>query len=211
MSEIYNVYEKSFSTLCKNIDSTLNKEEYNKITIEKLRNDIKEINRLLKQMNLEINNLKLSKQISKEIDENLLKYKCIVDEYNNKLLLIQNEYCFNHDKNNKNILIDDDDKREAGLIEDDYYQQEKINTIHRDVYDIEHIGNEIGNNLDYQNDQIKYMNNNIKMMSHEADIANDLVNHIINRSRRNKIIFYVILFALIFIFCIVMIIKKTGD
>ena len=57
MSEIYNVYEISFLTLCKSIDSTLNKEEFNPKTISKLKNDIQEINRLIKQMNLEINNL----------------------------------------------------------------------------------------------------------------------------------------------------------
>ena len=210
MSEIFNVYEKSFITLCKNIDSILNKEEYNTKTIEKLRNDIQEINRLIKQMNLEINNIKLSKEVSNEIEDNLKKYKYIVDEYNNKLILIQNKYCFNYNKKN-NILIDEDDKNEMGLIEDDYNQQEKLNTIHRDVYDIEHIGYDIGNNLDYQNDQIKYMSDNIKMMNHDADMANDLVNQIINRARRNKIIFYVLLFALIIIFFILMIIKKNRD
>ena len=162
-------------------------------------------------MNLEIDNLKLSKNIiPEEIEENLKKYKYIVDEYNNKLLLIQNKYCFNHD-NNKNILIDDEDNREMGLIEDDYTQQEKINKIQRDVYDIEHMGYNIGNNLDYQNEHIKYMNNNVKMMNQEADLANDLVNKIINRAKRNKIIFYILLFILIIAFFIILIAKKSND
>ena len=211
MSEIYNVYEISFKTLCKNIDSILNKEEFNSQTIQKLRNDIQEINRLIKQMNLEIDNLKLSKnKVPEEIEENLKKYKYIVDEYNNKLLLIQNKYCFNH-HNKNNILIDDEDNREMDLIEDDYTQQEKINKIQRDVFDIEHMGNNIGNNLDYQNEQIKYMNNNVKMMNQEADFANDLVNKIINRAKRNKIIFYILLFILIIAFFIILIAKKSND
>ena len=210
MSEIYNVYEISFKKLHKDIDSILIREEFNTEIISKLRNNIQEINRILKQMNLEIHNLKLSNnKISKEIEENLEKYKYIVDEYNNKLVLIQNKYCFHYDNNN--ILIDDEDNKEMRLIEDDNTRQLKIDNIHRDVLDIEDIGNSIENNLDYQNSQMKYMNNNIKMMNHEADIANELINKAINQAKRNKIIFYVLFMILIVIFIILMIIKKNKD
>ena len=179
MSEIYNVYETSFKTLTKNIDSILNKDEFNSKTIQKLKNDIQEINRLIKQMKLEIDNLKLSNnKIPKEIEDNLKKYKYIVDEYNNQLVLIQNKYCINND-NKKNILIDDEDNREIGLIEDDYAQQTKINNIQKDIYDIEQIGYNIGNSLDNQNEQLKYMNNNVKMMNEEADMTNDMINKLI--------------------------------
>ena len=211
MSEIYNVYETSFKTLTKNIDSILNKDEFNSKTIQKLKNDIQEINRLIKQMKLEIDNLKLSNnKIPKEIEDNLKKYKYIVDEYNNQLVLIQNKYCINND-NKKNILIDDEDNREIGLIEDDYVQQTKINNIQKDIYDIEQIGYNIGNSLDNQNEQLKYMNNNVKMMNEEADMTNDMVNKLIYQAKRNKIIFYVLLIILVIIFLILMIIKKNKN
>ena len=211
MSEIYNVYETSFKTLTKNIDSILNKDEFNSKTIQKLKNDIQEINRLIKQMKLEIDNLKLSNnKIPKEIEDNLKKYKYIVDEYNNQLVLIQNKYCIKND-NKKNILIDDEDNREIGLIEDDYAQQTKINNIQKDIYDIEQIGYNIGNSLDNQNEQLKYMNNNVKMMNEEADMTNDMVNKLIYQAKRNKIIFYVLLIILVIIFLILMIIKKNKD
>ena len=213
MSDIYNIYELNFKTLCKNINLILNREEFNTKTITQLRNDIKEINRILKQMNLEINNLKLSnKIIPKEIEENLSKYKHIVDEYNNNLVLIQNNYCFNYENNKKNILIgDDENNKEMKFIEEDFNTQQKINNIRRDVTDIEKMGYNIENNLENQNEQIKYMNNNVKMMNYDADLTNDLVNQIINRAKRNKIIFYSLLIILVIIFIISMIIKKNKD
>ena len=213
MSEIYNVYETSFKKLKKDIDSILNKEEFNYKIIYKLKNDIQEINRIIKQMNLEIHNLKLSNnKVPKEIEENLEKYKYIVDEYNNKLVLIQNECCFTYD--NKNILIDDDDNyhnKEKKLIEDENFRQQKLDNIQREVLDVEHIGYSIENNLDYQNEQIKNMSSNVKMMNHDADITNELVNKVINQAKRNKIIFYVLLIIITVIFIILMIIKKNKD
>ena len=211
MSEIYNVYETSFKKLNKDIESILNKEEFNSKIIYKLKNDIQEINRIIKQMNLEIHNLKLSNnKVPKEIEEDLEKYKYIVDEYNNKLVIIQNEYCFTHD--NKNILIDDDENnKEMKLIEDVNIRQQKLDIIQKDAIDIEHIGYNIENNLDYQNEQIKYLNNNVKMMNHEADITNELVNKVINQAKRNKIIFYILMIVITIIFIILMIIKKNKD
>ena len=40
MSDIYNIYELNFKTLCKNINLILNREEFNTKTITQLRNDI---------------------------------------------------------------------------------------------------------------------------------------------------------------------------
>ena len=214
MSEIYNVYEINFKTLCKNIDSILNKEEFNSHTISKLRNDIQEINLIIYQMNLEINNLKMpNNKKSKEAKENLKKYKNIVYEYNNKLFLLQNKYCFNYEnKNNKkDILIDDDDNNKMRFIESQYIRQQKINNIERNILDIEKIGIDIESNLEYQNELIKNMNNNAKMMNQDVDITNDLVNKVINQVRRNKIIFYILLMILVIIFIILMIIKKNKD
>ena len=90
MSEIYNIYESSIKTLCKKIDATLNVDEYNPKSLKELRTNIQEINRIVKQMQLEINNLKLTKnKLSKEIEQNLKNYKNIVNDYNNKLVEIQ--------------------------------------------------------------------------------------------------------------------------
>ena len=154
MSEIYNFYESNFKIICKKIDAILNIDEYNYKTLKELRTNIQEINKLERQMSLEINNLKITKnKISKEIEQNLKKYKNIVNEYNNKLAEIQENINqknrnINIEMGNKNILVDEDiNTQNQGLIEDDYAQQEKINYIGREVLDIEKIGNNISNNL----------------------------------------------------------------
>ena len=210
MSEIYNLYETSFKNLSKNIDSKLNKNENDLKSTHKLRNDIQEINRLLKQMKLEIENLKLSNnQVPKEIEEKLKIYEYKVKEYNNQLILIQNKNNFSNE-NKKEILIDDDENKEMGLIEDDYSPQQKINKIQKDISNIEYMGYNIGNNLNEQNEQIKYIKHNVDLMNIDAENANDLINKVINQARRNKIIFYILLMILFIVFIALMIIKKSN-
>ena len=216
MSEIYNIYESSFKTLCKKIDSTLNVDEYNSKTLSELRINIQEINRLVKQMQLEINNLKTTKKkLSREIEQNLKNYKNIVNEYNSKLVEIQEDFNkknkynnINIEMTNKNILIDDDvnvNTQNQGLIEDDYVQQEKINYIGREVFDIEKIGNNISDNLYGQGEQMKDIRHNIQAMNHEADVSNNLITKIMKQAKRNKILMYGsgILIVLIFIMVII--------
>ena len=210
MSEIYNLYETSFKNLSKNIDSKLNKNENDLKSTHKLRNDIQEINRLLKQMKLEIENLKLSNnQVPKEIEEKLKIYEYKVKEYNNQLFLIQNKNNFSNE-NKKEILIDDDENKEMGLIEDDYSPQQKINKIQKDISNIEYMGYIIGNNLNEQNEQIKYLQHNVDLMNIDAENANDLINKSIHQARRNKIIFYILLMILFIVFITLMIIKKSN-
>ena len=214
MSEIYNFYESNFKIICKKIDAILNIDEYNYKTLKELRTNIQEINKLERQMSLEINNLKITKnKISKEIEQNLKKYKNIVNEYNNKLAEIQENinqknknYNINIEMGNKNILVDEDiNTQNQGLIEDDYAQQEKINYIGREVLDIEKIGNNISNNLYGQGEQMKDIRDNINSMNHEADLANNLITKIMNQARRNRILMYGsgVLVALIFIMVLI--------
>ena len=213
MSEIYSIYESSFKTLCKKIDATLNVDEYNPKNLKELRTNIQEINRIVKQMQLEINNLKLTKnKLSKEIEQNFKNYKNIVNEYNNKLVEIQDEMNtknkynnINIEMQNKNILIDEDiNTQNQGLIEDEYAQQEKINYIGREVLDIEKIGNNISDNLYVQGEQMKEIRNNIFGMNREADVSNNLIITIMNQARRNKILMYGSGVLIILIFIMVM-------
>ena len=212
MSEIYNFYESNFKIICKKIDAILNIDEYNYKTLKELRTNIQEINKLERQMSLEINNLKITKnKISKEIEQNLKKYKNIVNEYNNKLAEIQENINqknrnINIEMGNKNILVDEDiNTQNQGLIEDDYAQQEKINYIGREVLDIEKIGNNISNNLYGQGEQMKEIRDNINGMNREADLANNLITKIMNQARRNRILAYGsgILVGLIFIMVLI--------
>ena len=216
MSEIYNFYESNFKIICKKIDAILNIDEYNYKTLKELRTNIQEINKLERQMSLEINNLKITKnKISKEIEQNLKKYKNIVNEYNNKLAEIQENinqknknYNFNIEMGNKNILVDEDiNTQNRGLIEDDYAQQEKINYIGREVLDIEKIGNNISNNLYGQGEQMRDIRDNIYGMNHEADLANNLITKIMNQARRNRILMYGSGVLVVLIFIMVMIYK----
>jgi len=216
MSEIFNFYESNFKIICKKIDAILNIDEYNYKTLKELRTNIQEINKLERQMSLEINNLKITKnKISKEIEQNLKKYKNIVSEYNNKLAEIQENinqknknYNINIEMGNKNILVDEDiNTQNQGLIEDDYAQQEKINYIGREVLDIEKIGNNITNNLYGQGEQMKDIRDNINGMNHEADLANNLITKIMNQARRNRILMYGSGVLVVLIFIMVMIYK----
>ena len=211
MSEIYNIYETSFKSICKKIDSILNVEEYNYKNIKELRSNIQEINRIVKQMSLEVNNLKTTKRrVAKEIEQNLKKYQAIVDKYNQKLVEIQDninkDNNINNDTKNKNLLIDEDtNAQKQGLIEDEYSQQQKINYIGREVLDIEKIGNNINEKLYEQTEQIKDMRDNVFNMNHEADVSNSLINKIMDQARKNKILMYGsgILIGLIFIMVLI--------
>ena len=213
MSEIFNIYENSFKALCKKIDATLNVDEYNYKNLKELRINIQEINRIVKQMQLEINNLKSTKnKISKEIEQNLKNYKNIVNEYNGKLVEIQDNYNKKKDINiemkNKNILIDDEiNTQNQGLIEDDYAQQEKINYIGRQVFDIEKIGNNITENLYEQGEQMKGIRDNVIAMNKEADTSNSLMLKIMKQAKRNKILMYGCGILVILIFIMFMIYK----
>ena len=160
MSEIYNIYETSFKTLCKKIDATLN-----------------------------------------------------VDEYNGKLVEIQDNYNkrnqnINIEMRNKNILIDDEiNTQNQGLIEDDYAQQQKLNYIGREVFDIEKIGNNITDKLYEQGEQMKSIRDNVINMNKEADDSNSLMVKIMKQARRNKILMYGCGVLAILIFIMVMIYK----
>ena len=210
MSEIYNIYETSFKSICKKIDSILNVEEYNYKNIKELRSNIQEINRIVKQMSLEVNNLKTTKRrVAKEIEQNLKKYQSIVDDYNKKLVEIQENINKDNNiniidiKNKKNVLIDEENinTQKQGLIEDEYTTQQKINYIGREINDIEHIGNNINEKLYGQTEQMKEMRDNVLNMNHEIDTSNSLINKIMKQAKRNKMLMYGsgVLIALIFI------------
>ena len=214
MSEIYNIYESSFKTLSKKIDAILNVDEYNYRNLKELRTNIQEINRIIKQMSLEIDNLKLTKnKVSKEIEQNLKKYKSIVNEYNSKLVEIQDNINqknkdINIEMKTKNILIDDDiNTQNQGLIEEEYAQQEKINYIGREVFDIEKMGNNISNNLYGQTEQMRDIRDNILGMNREADVSNSLIIKIMNQAKRNRILMYGCGALVVLIFIMVMIYK----
>ena len=213
MSEIYSIYESSFKALCKKIDATLNVDEYNPKSLKELRTNIQEINRIVKQMQLEINNLKLTKnKLSKEIEQNLKNYKNIVNEYNNKLVEIQDEMNtknkynnINIEMQNKNILIDEDiNTQNQGLIEDEYVQQEK-NQLHWErSFRYWKNWKYISDNLYGQGEQMKEIKNNIFGMNREADVSNNLIITIMNQARRNKILMYGSGVLIILIFIMVM-------
>jgi len=209
MSEIFKIYESTFKSVCKKIDSILVVEEYNYKTIKDLRSNIQEVNRIVKQMSLEVNNFKTTKKkISKEIEQNLKRYQSLVDSYNKKLLEIQEN--INKDNNinsidvkDKNILIDEDNlnAQKKGLIEDEYTQQQKLNYIGREMTDIENIGNNINEKLYGQTEQMKEMRDNVFNMNNEIDVSNSLINKIMKQAKRNKMLMYGsgVLIALIFI------------
>ena len=212
MSDIYNIYESSFKSICKKIDTILNVEEYNYKTLKELRSNIQEVNRIVKQMSLEVNNFKITKKkISKEIEQNLKKYQNIVDGYNKKLVEIQDninkDNNINTDSKTKKSLIDEDivNIKKQGLIEDEYTQQQKINYIGKEVQDIENIGNNISEKLFGQTEQLKEMRDNVLNMNYEVDESNSLINKIMRQARRNKMLMYGsgILVGLIFIMVLI--------
>ena len=108
----------------------------------------------------------------------------------------------------KNILIDDDiNTQNQGLIEEEYAQQEKINYIGREVFDIEKMGNNISNNLYGQTEQMRDIRDNILGMNREADVSNSLIIKIMNQAKRNRILMYGCGALVVLIFIMVMIYK----
>ena len=218
MSEIFSIYESYFQSLSKKIESALNLGEFDSKSIKELRTNIQDINKIVKQMQLEINNIKNTKnKISKEVEQKLKNYKNLVNGYNSKLAQLQeninnnielNDIKIEMENKNKNILIDDEiNTQKQGLIEDEYTQQEKLNYIGRGVVDIEKMGNNISENLYGQGEQIKDIRENIFAMNHEVDVSNNLIEKIIQQARRNKMIMYGTGAVVIIIFIMVLISK----
>ena len=218
MSEIFSIYESYFQSLSKKIESALNLGEFDSKSIKELRTNIQDINKIVKQMQLEINNIKNTKnKISKEVEQKLKNYKNLVNGYNSKLAQLQeninnnielNDIKIEMENKNKNILIDDEiNTQKQGLIEDEYTQQEKLNYIGRGVVDIEKMGNNISENLYGQGEQIKDIRENIFAMNHEADVSNNLIEKIIQQARRNKMIMYGTGAVVVIIFIMVLISK----
>lgn len=213
MSEIYNIYESSFKSLSKNIESAININEYSQKSLTKLRTDIQEINRILKQMNLEINNLKLTKnKIPKQIESNLKQYREQVNSYNNQLVRIQENFYKNNNKNkdNKNILVDEETNcQQQELIDEEYNEQKnKLNKIEKDCYYIEQLGGNIEEGLNQQGEKMKGIRDNIFEMKKDADMSNKLVNDMISKTKRNKILFYGGAVVLVVIFGLLVYFKK---
>ena len=211
MSEIYNFYESNFKIYCQKIESILNKEEFNQKSISELSICTQEINKIFKQMSLEINNLKTTKKkVAREIEQKLKQYKTTVDNYNLKLIEIKENFNkkpnINIEMSNKNILIDDDiNPTNQGLIEEEYAQQEKLNYIGRRINDIEHLGNEISTNLNSQTEQMRNVRDDIFVLRNDADASNNLIIKLLNQAKRNKMIMYgcIVLIALIFIMAMI--------
>lgn len=205
MSDIYKLYEDSLNNAFKNIDAMFAKSK-NPQNLDKLKVEIKESNRLIKQMLLEINSLKTSGQkIPKQLEMNYKTYKDKVNNYNTKLLNIQESLLENSLENSTNN--NSESKNYDKLLMQSHLANNKLNYIQRETNDVEKIGNNIKQELLIQTEQMKNMRDNINFMQGEAEMSNMLAAELVKKARKNKLIMYGCIVALITIFIFLILLK----
>ena len=80
MSEIFSIFEDSLKIVLKNIKKSINKSSLNDNDMEKLHFNMKEAQRIIRQMELEINSK--NGEVPKELKSRYDNYKNEIDEYN---------------------------------------------------------------------------------------------------------------------------------
>ena len=201
MSDIYSIYESSLNNLSVNIEKLLKSDSLDAKDLSRLKTDVQECNRIIKQMTLEINSLKSSGQnVPQMIEVNYRKYKEKVENFNNRLLFAQDNVL-----NNFGSTLDSNEHDlDRKILQEEFIQNQKLNNIQKEAYDIEHTGNNIMINLDMQGEHMKNMKENLNTLDKEAEQSNNLINQLIAQAMKNKRIFYGFIIVLVVIFCLIL-------
>ena len=201
MSDIYSIYESSLNNLSVNIEKLLKSDSLDAKDLSRLKTDVQECNRIIKQMTLEINSLKSSGQnVPQMIEVNYRKYKEKVENFNNRLLFAQDNVL-----NNFGSTLDSNEHDlDRKILQEEFIQNQKLNNIQKEAYDIEHTGNNIMINLDMQGEHMKNMKENLNTLDKEAEQSNNLINQLKAQAMKNKRIFYGFIIVLVVMFCLIL-------
>jgi hypothetical protein len=207
MSEIFSIFEDSLKIVLKNINKSLNKSSLNDDDMEKLHFNMKEAQRIIRQMELEINSK--NNEVPKDLKTRYNNYKNQIDEYNVKYSKIQELYIQNKNQNSLAFDFTDIDSskkiQKESLIDNEgglYGMHNTLDEIQREAYRIEDMGNNMRYQFEIQGDQMKNIRDNIFDLNSHINHSNKLINNMLKRENRNKCI----LFLLIVIGCVILLI-----
>ena len=212
MSDIYSIYESSLNHVSTSIKNSFNNQPLDDNEASKLKTDLQEANRLIKQMNLELNSLKsVGKKVPQVVLTYFQKYKIQVEGFNKQLLElrtnINNEKYENIGRGGSKEMKENDINTSDKLIQEEYIQSTKLNNIQKETNDIEKLENNIQMNLNEQGEQMRNMLENIHGLERDATHSNKLVDELIIQARRNKRIIYGCFGVIITLFIIISMLK----
>ncbi len=207
MSEIFSIFEDSLKIVLKNINKSLNKSSLNDDDMEKLHFNMKEAQRIIRQMELEINSK--NNEVPKDLKTRYNNYKNQIDEYNVKYSKIQELYIQNKNQNSLAFDFTDIDSskkiQKESLIDNEgglYGMHNTLDEIQREAYRIEDMGNNMRYQFEIQGDQMKNIRENIFDINQHITNSNKLISKMLKRENRNKcilIVFCVVGFFILFI------------
>ena len=193
MSEIFSIFEDSLKIVLKNIKKSLKKSSLNDNDMEKLHFNMKEAQRIIRQMELEINSKNI--EVPKELKTRYDNYKNEIDEYNSEYSKIQEIYIYNKNLNSMAFDITDIDSskknQKMSLIDNEnvlYGAHNILDEMEREAYRIEDMGNNMRYQFDIQGDQMKNIRDNIFDINHHINNSNKLISKMLKRENRNKCI-----------------------
>ena len=193
MSEIFSIFEDSLKIVLKNIKKSLKKSSLNDNDMEKLHFNMKEAQRIIRQMELEINSKNI--EVPKELKTRYDNYKNEIDEYNSEYSKIQEIYIYNKNLNSMAFDITDIDSskknQKMSLIDNEnglYGAHNILDEMEREAYRIEDMGNNMRYQFDIQVYQMKNIRDNIFDINHHINNSNKLISKMLKRENRNKCI-----------------------
>ena len=175
--------------------------------MEKLHFNMKEAQRIIRQMELEINSK--NGEVPKELKSRYDNYKNEIDEYNSEYSKIQELYIYNKNLNSMAFDITDIDSskknQKMSLIDNEgglYGVHNALDEMEREAYRIEDMGNNMRYQFEIQGDQMKNIRENIFDINQHITNSNKLISKMLKRENRNKcilIVFCVVGFFILFI------------
>ena len=209
MSEIFSIFEDSLKIVLKNIKKSINKSSLTDNDMEKLHFNMKEAQRIIRQMELEINSK--NNEVPKDLKTRYNNYKNQIDEYNSEYSKIQEIYIYNKNLNSMAFDITDIDSskknQKMSLIDNEgglYGAHNALDEMEREAYRIEDMGNNMKYQFELQGDQMKNIRENIFDINQHITNSNKLISKMLKRENRNKCILIVLCVVGCFILFIIL-------
>ena len=212
MSELFPVYKNNFEkNLTKIKDSMAKVEEANNSQdktsdnslISETYNLISEGEKIIKQMQIEINSLNGSNKYD-EYSDQIKEFQFTIYQLKKNLKKLEDNF---RDKITSTLFDSNNNNLNNGLIANEvlaYQGRQKIDEAKRTLYNIEDNGKQALNSLEKQTNSMKAVNVKISGMNDDLENSNNLLNKMKLRYQRNKK--HIFIFGIILILIITLII-----
>ena len=212
MSELFPVYKNNFEkNLTKIKDSMAKVEEANNSQdktsdnslISETYNLISEGEKIIKQMQIEINSLNGSNKYD-EYSDQIKEFQFTIYQLKKNLKKLEDNF---RDKITSTLFDSNNNNLNNGLIANEvlaYQGRQKIDEAKRTLYNIEDNGKQALNSLEKQTNSMKAVNVKISGMNDDLENSNNLLNKMKLRYQRNKN--HIFIFGIILILIIALII-----